>query len=373
MEKPLMSKRHLVDSFDEALEFPQTSGWTDGLPVVPPTASKVARFLDHSGLEPDLVVGEVPERARVITAEMLAVNAVMAGCLPEYMPVLVAAVEAATDPQFKFNHLASLGSPWPLMIVNGPITREIKLNSGMYLFGPGHRPNATMARALSLVLRNCAEAKVEGVQRGKWGNPNRFVGCIAENEETPWTPLHVQRGMDRNDSAVTLVSTYPGVPQHTTMLMLGERPERMLDPVCHSLASYGGALWTRGAFTLIMGPADVEVFVKRGWSKEDVRRYVMENTRSSIAELKYRGAWGMGLDEMNEEMHQIQPGDEQTFLHLFKDNGEYDRYLYTRSNLEGRVVDLFVVVAGGNAGWRPALTFPYQYSTNPVTKKIRTR
>jgi len=373
MSGTLTSMRYPVDDLAEALELPHRNGWSDGLPVVPPTESRVAEFLDSVGLAPDQVIGEVPERARAITAEKLAINAVMAGCLPEYMPVLVAAVEAVTDPQFKFNHLASLGSPWPLIIINGPITREIGLNSGMYIFGPGHRPNLTIARALSLVLRNCAEAKVEGVQRGKWGNPNRFVGCIAENEETPWTPLHVQRGLDRNDSAVTLVSTYPGVPQHTTMLMLGERPERMLDPVCHSLASYGGALWTRGVFTLLMGPADVEVFVKKGWSKEDVRNYVVENTKSSVAELKYRGVWGMGLDEMSEEMHQIQPGDEKTFLYLFKDNGELDRYVYTRSNLEGRLVDLFVVVAGGNAGWRPALTFPYQYSTNPVTKKIRSK
>ena len=369
----LSSKRHSVEDFTEAMELPYRLGWTDGLPVVPPTESRVAAFLDYAGLEPDQVIGRVPERARELTAEKLAVNAVMAGCLPEYMPVLVAAVEAVTDPQFKFNHLASLGSPWPLMIVNGPIAKEIKLNSGMYLFGPGHRPNCTIARALSLLLRNCAEAKVEGVQRGKWGNPNRFMGCIAENEDTPWTPLHVQRGFQRNDSTVTLVSTYPGVPQHTTMLMLDERPERMLASVCHSFASYGGALWTRGVFTLLMGPSDVEVFVKKGWSKEDVRNYVVENSRSSIAELKYRGVWGMGLDDVNEEVLRIRPGDESTFLYLFKDNGEHDRYVFTRSNLEGRLLDLFVVVAGGNAGWRPALTYPYQYSTNPVTKKIRTR
>jgi len=333
----------------------------------------VRQFVEAVGLAPDATIADITERAAVITAEKLAINAVMAGCLPEYMPVLVAAVEAVTEPQFKFNHLASLGSPWPLMIVNGPIAKEIKLNSGMYVFGPGHRPNCTIARALSLLLRNCAEAKVEGVQRGKWGNTNRFVGCIAENEDTPWTPLHVQRGFNRNDSAVTLVSTYPGVPQHTNMHMLGERPDRMLDPVCHSFASYGGAFWTRGVFTLIMGPSDVEVFVKHGWSKDDVRAYVMEHTRSSVAELKFRGAWGIALDAMDEEMVTIRPGDENTFLYLFKDNGEYNDYLYTRSNVEARLLDLFVVVAGGNAGWRPALTYPYQYSTNPVTKKIRTR
>lgn len=370
MAGSLTSKRYQVEGFAEAVELYHGKGWSDGLPVVPPTEDRVLEFLEYAGLEPEQVVGEVPERARTITAEKLAVNAVMAGCLPEYMPVLVAAVEAITDPQFKFNHLASLGSPWPLIIVNGPIAREIGMNSGMYLFGPGSRPNATIARAVSLVLRNCAEAKVEGIQRGQLGNPLRWCGCIAENEETAWTPLHVQRGVDRDSSAVTVVSSYPGAPHHLTGLI--NKPQRLLNVVCYSLPYCNGSVWLPGSYTLIVSPHHAELFIKEGWSKEDVGSYVMENTRSSIAELKRRGVWGTRFEEgFSEELLEIQPGDEEKQVYLFKELGEYERYLILRSHKEGRAREVFVVVAGGNTGHRIGVVSPYASSTNPVTKVIR--
>lgn len=373
MDKRLTSRSFDTDGFWDAMELPFANGWTDGLPVMPPTEQRVAQFLDAAHMEPNEVVAEVVERGRVITAEKLAINAVMAGCLPQYMSVLVATLEALTDPQFKFNHLASLGSPWPIIIVNGPIAREIGLSSGGYLFGPGCRPSASISRAISLVLRNCAEARTEGIQRGQLGNPIRWCGCIAENEDTAWTPLHVQRGFDRDSSAVTVVSTYPGSPCHSGMLLLGERPERMLDPVCHTIAGSGGANWIRGTYVLLIGPHIAEIFVKRGWSKGDVRRYIFENARASIAELKYRGAWGGARLDLTEEMHRIEQGDESRYLYLFKDNGEDDRQVFWRGCVEDRVIDLFVVVAGGNAGHRVGITVPYQQSTNPVTRAVRPR
>ncbi|MFC1919183.1 hypothetical protein ACFLWX_00120 [Chloroflexota bacterium] len=116
----------------------------DGLPVVPPTEQRIWEFLEYIGLKPDQVLGEIPERNRHITAEKLAINAVMAGCRKEYMAVLVAVVEAVTDAAFKFNHLASLGSPWPMIIVNGPVVKDLQFNYGMWLLGPGCRANATI-------------------------------------------------------------------------------------------------------------------------------------------------------------------------------------------------------------------------------------
>lgn len=374
MGKSLTSQRHPVADLEEAMELPHRKGWTDGLPVVPPTEDRVAQFLDYVGLEPDRVIGEVPERGRIITAEKVAVNTVMAGCLPEYMPVVIASVEAMTDPQFKFNHLASLGSPWPIIIVSGPITREIGLNSSYYILGPGSRPNATIARAVSLVFSNCAEAKIGGIQRGQMGNAIRWGGCIAENEDTSWTALHVQRGFDRNTSAVTVVSTYPGSPLDVHIWMLGERPARMLDSVCNILSHGTGAGWSKGVYVLIIPPHMVDIFIREGWSKEDARNYLLENTRCSIADLKYRGVWGFAYPNFTEEMQRIQPGDEKIILHLFKENGaEHDQYLFTRSHTEGRLVDVFIVVAGGNAGPRMGLTFPYQQATNPVTKAVKPR
>ena len=173
MSEPLTSTRYSMADLEEAMEFPYRAGWTDGLPVVPPTEERVAAFLEANRYAPGDVIATVSERDKVITAEKVAINAVMAGCLPEYMPVLVAALEAMTDKRYEFNHLASLGSPWPIFIVNGPYAKKIGLYSGMYLFGPGHRPNLTIARGMSLILRNCAGAKIEDIahlvsgQRGK--------------------------------------------------------------------------------------------------------------------------------------------------------------------------------------------------------------
>lgn len=368
MAGPLTSERHQAGDFADAMELPHRAGWSDGLPVVPPTERSVAAMLDATGLAPGDVVVAIPERDRVVTAEKVAVNAVMAGCLPEYLPVVVAALEAVTDRRFWFNHLASLGSPWPLVVVNGPIVDTIGLHSGSGVFGPGHRANLTIARAVSLVLRNCAGAKVEDVERAQWGNPLRFAACIAENEATGWEPLHLQRGARREDSAVTVVSCYPGSPGHVRVP--GDPPERMLDAVCHAMANWGGAEWARGAYTLLMGPHMAEVFIGAGWSKDRVRDYVFENARSSIAELKRRGAWGKWIN-LPDEDHEVRPGDESTFVHLFRENPEHDRHLFMESTLEERDVDVLVVVAGGDTGYRMAMTVPYQASANPVTKLVR--
>ena len=373
ISKPLTSERREADDFAAAMELPYALGWSDGLPVVPPTENRVMEFLDESGLEPDQVVAEITERDRHITAEKVAINAVMAGCLPEYMPVVVAALQAMAEPRFKFNHLASLGSPWPLIVVNGPIARRIGLYSGIYLFGPGSRPNLTIGRAVSLVLRNCAEAKVEGIQRGQWGNSIRFASCIAENEETGWTPLNVQRGFDREQSTVTVASTYPGSPLHVTINLFGEKPERMLNPVCDTIAHYHGAQWSRGTYVLLVGPHMVEMFVRAGWSKQDVRDYIVDNTRASIANLKYRGTWGFYHSVQSDELFRIEPGDEEKMLYLFKSNGDLDRYPFLDGNIGDRDLEILVVVAGGDAGARMAITVPYQVSTNSVTKPIMTK
>ena len=373
MATKLTSKRYQAEDYAQAQEIFFKNGWSDGLPVIPPTENRVADLMDYVGLAPEQIVGEVPERNRVLTAEKLAINAVMAGCLPEYMPVLIAAVEAITDPKFKFNHLASLGSPWPLIIVNGPIAKQIELHSGIYLFGPGQRPNLTIARAISLLLRNCAEAKAEGIQRGQWGNTLRFMGCVAENEETPWTPLHVMLGHRPEESTVTVLSCYPGVPFHITCWLL--QPEHMLKTICETLPYINGSQWNEGVHTLFFGPHQVEAFVKEGWTKEKVRQHIMDNTKSSIAELKRRQAWAVQSEEgFREELLQIEPGDEDKYVYLFKDHGEYNRFLVRLTSIADRWIhDLFVVVGGGNAGQRAIATSPYGMSTNPVIKLVKTK
>jgi hypothetical protein len=370
MTSTLSSIRREVDSYEDAFELAYAEGWSDGLPVVPPTESRVRHFLDYNQLEPDQVIAEYPERDKVIVAEKVVINAVMAGCRPEYLPVLIGALQAMSDKRYKFNHLASLGSPWPMMIVNGPIANQIGLHNGLYVFGPGSRPNLTLARAVSLVLRNCAGAKVEDIQRGQWGNAIRFSGCIGEIEDAGWEPLHVQRGFRPEQNAVTVVSTYPGSPAHVTVNLNGEKPERMLNAACHAISNWGGAQWTRGTYTLLIGPHMVEVFVRNGWTKQHVRDYVIENTVATVENLKYRGAWGKFRGDADEKMLAIDPGDSEKSLHLFRSNPEEDPYIFLHSALDDRDLDVLVVCAGGDAGARMQITIPYQVSTNSVTREI---
>ncbi len=371
MPGSVTSKRHEVDSLSEALEFPFIAGWSDGLPVIPPTEDRVSAFLETVAFAPNHVVAEVPERNRAITIEKIAINSVMAGCLPEYFPVVVAAIDAMGDRRFRFNHLASLGSPWPLIIVNGPIATAIGVNHGTYLFGPGHRANMTIARAVSLTLRNCVGAKVEDAQRGQWGNGLRVVGCIAENEETGWVPLHVQRGFKPTDSTVTLLSSYPGSPTQIRVVHQ-HSPERMLNTVSHAVTNVGGAEWVRGTYALLVSPHMVEAFVKADWTKEDVRDYMLEHTKSSLAELKYRGVWGKWRSDMRTEELEIQPGDESKYYYLLKPNGPDDaEYLFQNGAMEDRDADFIVVACGGDAGSRMEVTIPYQVASNAVTRLVQ--
>lgn len=364
----LTSDRYVVSDYDDAMTLFTDEGWSDGLPVVPPTPERVLAFVDASGRRPSDIVGTMTERAARVTVEKLAVNAVMAGCLPEYMPVLVAAVQAVADPAFKFNHLASLGSPWPLIIVNGPMAESIGLNSGRYLFGPGSRPNLTIARALSLVLANCALARNDGIQRGQWGHPGRFTACIAENETTGWDPLHVQLGYGADDSTVTVASTYPNLPSHVTTVLT--TPTRLLDAACHAISGFSGAQWIRGLYVLMIAPHHVDIFLGAGWSKEDVATYIRENTTATIADLKQRGSWGTPLEDLGQDSQTIHSGDEGIELHLFGDNGSYERFLNAPGDVVGRINDIYIVVAGGDAGHRLALAHPYSTSSNPVTVRI---
>jgi hypothetical protein len=365
-DKPLIAEQLDAEDFFHAVELYYERGWTDGLPVLPPTEKRVRALLDAAGLDPGHVLGEIPERDRILTAEHLAINAAMAGCLPAYMPVLVAAVEAITDPAYKFNHMASLGSPWPMFVVNGPLSRELEFNSGLYLFGPTTRANATCARAMSLLLWNCAEARPDGIQRGQWGNPFRAVGFVAEDESTAWEPLHVTLGFPAQASTVTAVSLYPGLHQ---LHCPRSTPEGLLDTVVDDLST---SEFFRGTYTLFVSPQHAAVFHEHGWTKRHVRDYLWERCKRSVADLKRRGTWGVMADKpdaFSDFTRDVLPGDEQRFVYLFKPT-EYDRFMQAPGALE-RGADVYVVVGGGNAGIRIAYVVPYGVSADPVTKAVR--
>ena len=192
----------MADDAASRIEYCYERGWTDGLPVVPATRALVDAMLGAGGVAPDKVIASMPSRKVAVTAEKVAINAVMAGCRPEYMPVVLAAVEALATPAFGLHHVASaLSGPTIMVLVNGPIARRLEINATNNVFGQGARANATIGRALRLVLHNCLRYRTGVSDRATMGTPGKFTCCIAENEaDHPWEPWHVERGFGASDS-----------------------------------------------------------------------------------------------------------------------------------------------------------------------------
>src|SRR5438445_523916 len=207
MAVELTSKRHRVEDID-AVEFCYQQGWTDGLPVIPPTPDRVTAMLAAARLDPKQEIAFITHRSVSITAEKVAINAVMAGCRPEYLPVVVAAVEGIGDPAWSYHGPGtSTGGAAVLMIVNGPIARQLDINSGDNLFGPGWRASLTVGRALRLVMRNVCGSLPGLLDRGTLGHPGKLSYVIDENEaESPWAALHVERGFRPEQRTVTVMA-----------------------------------------------------------------------------------------------------------------------------------------------------------------------
>src|SRR5205085_12519777 len=188
---------HVPDDLDELQEVAMARGWSDGLPVLPPTASRVARMVTGTGLARDaVVVASLAPAMRPATVELIAINAAMAGAAPEHMPVILAALRAAADPAFNLNAIQTTTHPCtPLLIVNGPIAQRLGISGGANALGNGYRANAVIGRAVRLVLQNVGGARAGETDRATLGHSGKFTYCLAENEaESPWESLHVERG-----------------------------------------------------------------------------------------------------------------------------------------------------------------------------------
>jgi hypothetical protein len=267
---------HVFETADEALEACFELGWTDGLPVVPATAEAVAAMLAAGGLNPGDVLGTVPTRNVTVTAEKAAINAVMAGCLPEYFPVVVAAVRAHL--QVKANShstTATLAGAAHAVIVNGPVRGLIGIESGQACFGPGFRPNATIGRALRLVIRNVCRAIPGELDRASFSWPLRYSFCFGENEEaSEWTPLHVQLGYQRADSVVTIQS----VMRFIQVTDFEPEPEKILDAIWEQ-ARHAGLQrdeWAGDGRSLVVviGTEHHLRLLDQGWTKERMQEYL---------------------------------------------------------------------------------------------------
>ena len=242
--------------------------WTDGLPVVPPTRVRVHRMLQGTRRDPNEVLGLMPPDYEPCTVEKVAINAVMAGCRPDYMPVVIAAVEAALDPPFSLHAvIATTMFVGPIVIVNGPIRKVIGMNSGVNALGQGNRANSTIGRALQLTIRNVGGGKPGGVDRATLGTPGKVGFCFAENEEDScWEPLSVERGIAPGKSAVTL---FAGAGVRGVVDQTSRTPESLVRSFAASLK---GMLHPKLFGTLegivVISPEHLRVFREAGWSKQ---------------------------------------------------------------------------------------------------------
>ena len=271
-----------------AIETYFEKGWTDGLPVVPPTEEKIWAMLDAMGKQPEDILGDIPARARTITAEKLAINAVLAGCLPIYAPVLLAATEALCDPAFSVHGpTASTSGMGILAIVNGPIASQIGMNAGENLFGPGWRANATIGRALRLLLRNVCGAVPGVLDRSCFGHPGKFTYCIAEDEaHSPWPPFHAERGIPSEENAVTL---FAGESPHQVANHQASDPEAILSTIADVMVAGGRLSLSGQQFVLIIAGEHRKRLSDRGWTKKDVRAWLHEHAMRSQEDLARAG------------------------------------------------------------------------------------
>jgi len=264
------------------------AGVTDGLPVVPPTAEKISSMVAAMGYPEEHVLGTIqPSGARVRVREV-AINAVMAGCLPAYGPVVIAAVKAFLREEFTpWGIAVSTKGCAPLIIVNGPVRHAIGMNSQGNVFGAGYRANATIGRALRLVIRNICKARPPDVDRACFGHGGKFTYCIAEDEENSlWTPLHVERGLQKEESAVTLL----GGEGPRLVSIVTARAEAILYAIAATMATVGTFGGRAGLpYLVAIGREHREVLNAAGWTKDMMREYLVENALISPESLQKAG------------------------------------------------------------------------------------
>jgi hypothetical protein len=343
----LDARRIEIGDMEDPMESCFERGWSDGLPVVPPTELRVVRMLAGTHRDPKEILGMVPPDLQPCTIEKVAINAVLAGCKPEYLPVVIAAVEASLIDEFCMHGL--LATTWfsgPMVVVNGPIAKAIGMNSGGNALGQGNRANATIGRALQLVIRNVGGGKPGGVDRSTLGNPGKYTFCFAEDEENScWESLAQQRGFNAEQSTVTLFAA-DGVQG------LADQKSRDPESLCRSLAA---SLITVGhakfamlsdAFVILV-PEHQRIFADANWSKQQVLDRLITLTTRRGSEL-IPGVDGIaeGMPEFVKDMD----------LPKFKPGG------------------LNIVHAGGTAGLFSAIVGGWLASgdmgSSPVTKEI---
>ncbi|HYM31443.1 MAG TPA: thioredoxin family protein [Candidatus Cybelea sp.] len=267
----LAARRVEIGSGEDEMEACYERGWTDGLPVVPPTETRVLRMLQGTNRSADEVVGIVPPDLAPCTVEKVAINAVMAGAKPEYMPVILAALEAALIDEFGMHGvLCTTMFAGPVLIVNGPVAKAIGMNSAGNALGQGNRANAAIGRALQLIIRNVGGGRPGEVDRATLGTPGKYTFCFAEAEDSPWEPLSVERGFARGASTVTV---FAGEGVQGIVDQKSRTPESLARSFALSLRAVDHPkLAMMGDALLVVSPEHSRVFIEAGWSKARLRQ-----------------------------------------------------------------------------------------------------
>jgi hypothetical protein len=343
----LRSRRIELAPREDEFEAMWNRGWSDGLPLVPPTPERVMAMLRGTSRRPDEVVAVVPPDLVPCSVEKVAVNAVMAGCRPEYLPVVLAALEAACTDAFNMHGLlATTMGAGPVLVVNGPIRRELGMSTGMNALGQGNRANMTIGRALQLVVRNVGGGRPGEVDRATFGNPGKLSFCIAEDEEgSPWQPLSVDLGAASGANTVTV---FPGEGPRNVVDQLSRGAESLARSLASNLRSVQHPkLVLAFDCLLVIGPEHARVFREAGWDKAKLLSRLHELLLVPGSEL-VRGAGGIdeGLPE----------GVRNATLPKFRPGG------------------LLIVHAGGRAGLFSAIIGGWvngEMGSQPVLREIR--
>ncbi|MCG9132936.1 hypothetical protein J5I95_14760 [Candidatus Poribacteria bacterium] len=264
-----------MEETEDLIEACYENGWTDGLPVVPPTPERVARMLSGTDLNPEDLIAAVPPKWGRATIEKVAINAVMAGCKPAYLPLILTAVKAMTDEQFNLHGVqVTTSHVGPMLIVNGPIRKQLEINDGFNLFGQGWRANATIGRALRLICTNIGGALPGELDRAAFGHAGKYTCCIAEKEEaSPWDTLHVDRGFQSDDSTVTV---FAAAGPQTVNDHGSNTAEGILTTISENIAAPGNS---SGETLLVIGVEHAKTIAEDGFSKTDIRRYIADATQ----------------------------------------------------------------------------------------------
>jgi hypothetical protein len=294
-----------ADDLDAINRLYRERKWSDGLPIVPPTQERVDRMLAHTSRNRYDVVANVAPGYGAATVERIAINCVMAGCDPEYLPVLIAATEAAADPEFNLQGMQATTNPVAVwVIVNGPIAKKLDMNAGFGCIGQGNWANATIGRAMRLILQNIGGALPGDMDRATHGQPAKYTFCCPENEEaSPWAPLHVERGYAKDQSTVTVVGAEGTINMNTHSKQAPELARVIAETMIHPTSNeyvHGGEPW------FVISPEHADIFTRGGMDKAEVKRQLWKRSKMPVRSLAMKEIERAGASR-SDELGELEP------------------------------------------------------------------